>query len=499
LNVAISDTASQHYQLFIAGEWREGQANRRFDAINPYTGKAWASVAQAEAGDVAAAISAARETFERTWNRVSGYERSRLMLKLADLLEGDAPRMGRLESTDNGKIIRETQVQMVLAARQYRFFAGYADKLWGQQIPLDQRDVLDYSTREPFGVVALITAWNSPMGLLANKLAPALAAGNCVVVKPSEHASVTTLEFCRLIEAAGFPAGVVNVVCGAADVGRALVEGGVAKVSFTGSPAVGREIAAAAGRQLIPVTLELGGKSPNIIFEDANLERATVGALAGIFGATGQTCVAGSRLLVHRSVRDRIVDALAQRARAVRLGDPLDPATDMGTAANEPQFRRILNFIERAKAQGARLVSGGGAASGPGLEHGFFVQPTVFTDVSNDMELAQEEVFGPVLAVIAFDDEDEAVRLANDTRYGLAAGVWTESLPRALRVTRALQAGQVWVNTYRALAVQTPFGGFKESGFGREKGEQALNEYLASKNVMIDFSNVQRDPFAMRT
>lgn len=488
-----------HHCLYIAGQWCEGSGDRRFDAINPYTGRAWATVAQAEVEDVNNAIAAARETFERTWSRVNGYERGRMMMKLADLLQSDAERMGRLESTDNGKIIRETQVQMVLAARQYRFFAGYADKLWGQQIPLDQRDVFDYTTREPLGVVALITAWNSPMGLLANKLAPALAAGNCVVIKPSEHASVTTLEFCRLVEAAGFPPGVVNVVCGAAEVGRAMVEGGVAKVSFTGSPNVGREIAAAAGRRLVPVTLELGGKSPNIIFEDANLEHAAVGALAGIFGATGQTCVAGSRLLVQRSVHDRIVQILAERSRAVRLGDPLDPTTDMGTAANEPQFRRILGFIERARAEGARVVAGGGAAQGPGLEQGFFVEPTVFADVRNEMEIAQEEVFGPVLAVIPFDDEEQAIRIANATRYGLAAGVWTENLSRALRVTRALQAGQVWVNTYRALAVQTPFGGFKESGFGREKGEQALDEYLASKNVMIDFSNVQRDPFAMRT
>lgn len=498
MNPAV-DANLPHHHLYIAGRWREGSAGRRFDAINPYTGRPWATVAQAEVEDVNAAILAAREAFERTWSRVNGYERGRLMMKLADLLEADAERMGRLESTDNGKIIRETQPQMVLAARQYRFFAGYADKLWGRQIPLDQRDVLDYATREPLGVVGLITAWNSPMGLLANKLAPALAAGNCVVVKPSEHASVTTLEFCRFVERAGFPAGVVNVVCGAAEVGRALVEGGVAKVSFTGSAAVGREIAALAGRCLIPVTLELGGKSPNIIFEDANLERAAVGALAGIFGATGQTCVAGSRLLVQRTVHDRIVQALAERARAVRLGDPLDPSTDMGTAANEPQFRRILGFIERARSAGARLVSGGGAARGAGLERGFFVEPTVFADVRNEMEIAQEEVFGPVLAVIPFDDEEQAIQIANTTRYGLAAGVWTENLARALRVSRALRAGQVWVNTYRALAVQTPFGGFKDSGFGREKGEQALEEYLASKNVMIDFSGAQRDPFAIRS
>jgi aldehyde dehydrogenase (NAD+) len=488
-----------HYRLYIGGQWCEGGKARRFDAINPYIARAWATVAQAEAEDVNRAVTAAKEAFERSWSRVNGLERGRLMMKLADLLQSDAERMGRLESTDNGKIIRETQIQMVLAARQYRFFAGYADKLWGQQIPLDQRDVFDYATREPLGVVALITAWNSPMGLLANKLAPALAAGNCVVIKPSEHASVTTLEFCRFVEAAGFPAGVINVVCGASEIGRALVEGSVAKVSFTGSPAVGREIAAAAGRRLVPVTLELGGKSPNIIFEDANLEAATIGALAGIFGATGQTCVAGSRLLVQRSVHDRIVQTLSQRARAVRLGDPLDAATDMGTAANEPQFRRILGFIERARADGAHLMTGGAAARGPGLEHGFFVEPTVFTEVRNEMEIAQEEVFGPVLAVIPFNDEAEAIEIANATRYGLAAGVWTENLSRALRVTRALRVGQVWVNTYRALNVQTPFGGFKESGFGREKGQQALDEFLASKNVTIDFSNVQRDPFAIRT
>ena len=351
-----------HHLLHIAGQWREGRASRRFNAVNPYTALPWATIAQAEAEDVEAAIAAARDCFERTWSRVSGYERGRLMAKLADLLQADAERMGRLESTDNGKMIRETQIRWswrrgnTASSRVMRTSSGV------QQIPLDQRDVFDYATREPLGVVVLITAWNSPMGLLANKLAPALAAGNCVVIKPSEHASATTLEFCRFVEAAGFPPGVINVVCGAGEVGRALVEGGVAKISFTGSAAVGREIAAAAGRRLVPVTLELGGKSPNIIFEDANLEHAAMGALAGIFGATGQTCVAGSRLLVQRSVHDRIVERLGERARAVRLGDPLDPATDMGTAANEPQFRRILALIERACAEGARVVAGGDAA-----------------------------------------------------------------------------------------------------------------------------------------
>ncbi|GMV01140.1 MAG: aldehyde dehydrogenase [Burkholderiales bacterium] len=488
-----------HYPLYIDGSWRDGGDGRRFDAINPYTRAAWATVAEASAQDCADAIAAARRCFETTWSRTSGYERAKLINRLADLLEGDAQRMGELESTDNGKIIRETKPQMGFAARQYRFFAGFADKLFGAQIPLDQRDVFDYATLEPLGVVVLITAWNSPMGLLANKLAPALAAGNCVVVKPSEHASVTTLEFCRLAEAAGFPPGVINVVCGGAPVGQALVGGDIDKVSFTGSPAVGRAIAAQAGQNLKPVTLELGGKSPNIVFADANFDQAVVGALAGIFGAAGQTCIAGSRLLVERPIYARMVEALAARARTVRMGDPLDPATDMGTAANQPQFERILGFIAKAREEGAKLVAGGQPATGGGLERGFFVEPTIFADVDNAMHIARQEVFGPVLGIIPFEGEEEALRIANDSPYGLAAGVWTQNVSRVLRMTRAIRAGQIWVNTYRALVTQAPFGGFKDSGFGREKGEAALHEFLAPKNVMIDFSEAQRDPFAMRT
>lgn len=488
-----------HYPLFIDGRFVESQSGGKFETFNPYRRAPWATVAEADEADVAAAIAAARQAFDTTWRKTSGLQRGKLMMKLADLLEASAAHMGTLESTDNGKVIRETRPQMVFAARAYRFFAGYADKLWGSQIPLDRRDSFDYATREPLGVVALITAWNSPMGLLANKLAPALAAGNCVVIKPSEHASATTLEFCKLVQEAGFPPGVINVVCGAAAAGRALVGGAINKVSFTGSAGVARDIAAMAGRNLVPVTLELGGKSPNIIFEDADFDKAASGALAGIFAATGQTCVAGSRLLVQRGIHDRMVEKLAVRAQAIRMGNPLDESTEMGTAANEPQFRRILASIEAAQGEGARLVTGGSAATSGELAGGYFIQPTIFDNVTNNMRIARDEIFGPVLSVIVFDTEEEALAIANDSPYGLAAGIWTQSLPRTLRMARELQAGQVWVNTYRSLAVQAPFGGVKESGFGREKGEAALDEYLTSKNVMIDFSGEDSDPFAVKT
>ncbi len=387
---------------------------------------------------------------------------------------------------------------MLFAARQYRFFGGYADKLWGSQIPLDNRDVFDYVTREPLGVVALITAWNSPIGLLANKLAPALAAGNCAVIKPSEHASVTTLEFCKLVEEAGFPPGVVNVVTGAGETGRALVNQAVDKISFTGSAAVGAQIAMAAGKNLVPVVLELGGKSPHIIFEDADFDKALVGALAGIFAAAGQTCVAGSRLLVQRGISARLTNALKERAAKIKLGDPSDPVTEMGTAANEAQFRKILDFIEQAKKDGAHVAAGGCEAKSVGNGTGYFIEPTILTGVTNQMFVAREEIFGPVLSILEFDTEEEALAIANDTPYGLAAGVWTQNISRALRMTRELNAGQVWVNTYRQLAVQIPFGGMKKSGFGREKGEAALDEYLARKNVMINFSSQADDPFAIR-
>jgi len=487
------------YQLFIDGTWRNAADGATIPAINPYDQSVHAEVPVATAGDVEDAIAAARRAFDSVWSKTTPGERAKLLNRVADLLDANADRLALLETTDNGKVIRETHSQMGYAARIFRYYAGWADKMHGDVVPLDQKDTLDLAIRVPYGVVACVTAWNSPIAILTNTLPAALAAGNCVILKPSEHASTTTLEVAKLCEQAGFPAGVVQVVTGAGDVGAALTGSTlVDKISFTGSPGVGRKIAAVAGGNLKPVTMELGGKSPNIVFDDADFDRALVGALAGIFGATGQTCIAGSRLLVQRGIYDRMVEGLAERAAQIRMGDPRLPETEMGTAANEPQFTKILSFIDAAKHDGARLVAGGGRAEGPGLDKGFFIQPTIFADVRNDMKVAAEEIFGPVLSIIPFTDEEEAVQIANDTSYGLASGVWSENISRCMRMMRAINSGVVWVNTYRVAAPQAPFGGMKDSGFGRVRGEAGILEFTQTKNVFIDFSGDRRDPFSMK-
>ena len=489
---------AERYQLFIDGTWRDALGGQSIPAINPYNQEIHAHIAIASPADVDEAVQAARRAAS-AWGKATPGARAALMNRLADLIDADATRLALLETTDNGKVIRETSNQMGYAANLFRYYAAWADKVTGDVVPLNQADTAGMALREPFGVVACVTAWNSPVAILCNTMPAALAAGNCVIAKPSEHASVTTLEIARLVEQAGFPAGVFQVLTGAGETGAALTaHPGIDKISFTGSPGVGRAIAQAGAANLKPVCLELGGKSPNIVFDDCDFERALIGALAGIFGATGQTCIAGSRLLVQRGVYERMVEGLAARAGQIRMGDPRLPETEMGTAANEPQFNKILSFIEAAKGDGARLVAGGGRADGPGLEKGFFVQPTIFADVRNDMTVAAEEIFGPVLSIIPFDEEEEAVQIANDTPYGLASGVWSQNIDRCMRMMRAIRSGVVWVNTYRVAAPQLPFGGMKDSGYGRVRGHAGILEWLQTKTVFIDYSGDRRDPFSMK-
>lgn len=484
-------------RMLIGGERVAAEGGRTLPALNPYSGEQQGEIPDASAADVRAAIDTARSTFDATWRDIRGAERARLLHALADQYERRADELGALETSDTGKLLTETTNQARFAAANYRFFAGYADKLYGRTIPLDRPLTFDYTRRHPVGVAALITAWNSPMQLLANKLAPALAAGCTVVIKPSEHASLTTLALAEMVEAAGFPPGVINIVTGGAECGIALTSApDLDRISFTGSVPTGQAIAATAARTLVPVTLELGGKSPNIVFEDADLDRAVTGALMGIFSAGGQTCIAGSRLLVQRSVHDAFVARVAARADRIRLGNPMDTRTQMGPVANRPQWDRITSVIEDGIASGAQRIAGGEVGGAPELSRGLFIRPTVFAGVSNDSVLASNEIFGPVLSVIPFEDEDEAVAIANASEYGLASGVWTQSLSRAHRVADRLVAGTVWVNTYRISAAGAPFGGVKKSGHGRERGEEALDEYLRTTNVLIDLAPELADPFA---
>lgn len=487
----------QRYEMFIDGESRKPGAGEWFPTDNPYLGTPWAEIAKGTAEDVDDAVRAAHRALHTgPWAELTASARGSLLRRLGDTVAANARRLAETKVRDNGKLFTEMHGQLNYVPQWFHYYGGLADKIEGAVPPLDKKGYFAYTKKEPVGVVAVITPWNSPLLLLAWKVAPALAAGCTVVVKPSEFTSASALELARLFHEAGLPPGVFNVVTGfGQDVGAALVEHPlVRKVSFTGSDATGRLINQAAARDFKHVSLELGGKSPNIVFADADLGAAVNGAVSGIFAATGQTCIAGSRLLVQQSVHDEVVGRLVDLARTARMGDPMDETIQVGPITTPAQYAKVLEYIDMAQHEGARLALGG-KASGVG---GRFVEPTVFTGVRNSMRIAQEEVFGPVLVVIPFQDEDEAVTLANDSRYGLGAGVWTSDIGRAFRMADRIRSGTVWVNTYRAVSYLTPFGGFKDSGIGRENGIGAVTAYLEDKSVWINTGAATGNPFVLR-
>jgi aldehyde dehydrogenase (NAD+) len=489
------------YKVFIDGRWTDSASGEYFESDNPFTAEPWALIPRCTADDVDRAVRAAHKAFTSgAWPKLTASQRGALLRRLGDLVAERAAFLAEIEVRDNGKLLAEMSAQTAYVPQWYYYYGGLADKIEGAVIPIDKPDTFNYTRYEPLGVVAAIVPWNSPLLLTTWKLAPALAAGNTVVIKPSEYTSASALEFMKLVEQAGFPSGVVNVVTGfGADVGTPLVEHPlVRKIAFTGSDATGQRIYESAARGMKRVTMELGGKSPNIVFDDADLDNAVKGAISGIFAATGQTCIAGSRLLVQESIHDQFVEKLVRFAKTAKMGNPMSLETQIGPVTNKPQFEKILKYIDVAKGERAELVLGGARASRPECGTGWFVEPTIFTGVDNRMRIAQEEVFGPVLAVIPFKDEDEAVAIGNDVVYGLAAGVWTGSIRRALSMADRLQAGTIWVNTYRAVSYMSPFGGYKRSGFGRESGQEMIKEYLQTKSVWISTAADVPNPFIQR-
>jgi aldehyde dehydrogenase (NAD+) len=483
-------------RLYIGGEWVQPHSARAIASIDPATETVWAEVAEADDTDIDRAVAAAKTAMAGPWrNKVTATQRGLLLYKLAELIKRDTVKLAELETRDNGKPLRDTISEVQRAIDWLTYFAGAADKIQGEQIPF-KPDALAYTRREPVGVVGAILPWNSPILLYAWKIGPALAAGNAMVLKPAEQTPVTALEIAKLVQEAGFPAGVFNVVPGyGGTAGAALAKHtGVNKMSFTGSYATAQKIMALASVNLKRCTFECGGKSPHIIFADADLDRALTVAVHSAFRSTGQSCSLGSRLFLQRSIYNEFIEKVAARSRRIRIGAPLDKKTHIGPQTSAEQLAKTESYIALGRQEGARLIAGGGRPKG--LDRGYYIEPTIFADVDNRSRLAQEEIFGPVLAAIPFDTEEEVLRLANDVNYGLVAGLWTSDVSRAHRVAGQLEAGLVTVNTFRSTHWMLPYGGYKLSGIGRENGLEALHAFTELKTIVIDFeANAAPDPF----
>ena len=490
--------ALKSYHYYAGNEWHEPASRTWFDSFDPTEGEVWACIPRCNTEDVDYAVQTAHAAFE-PWRTLLPSARGNMVRKLGDALVRNADRLGEIETRDNGKkTIDITPGLKGWLADSFYYYAGLCDKLEGSVIPVDTPGILNYTKQEPFGAVACITAWNSPLGVAIVKIAPALAAGNTVVIKPSEHASASTLAMMDAFEEAELPPGVLNVVTGFGDeTGSSLISHPLIRlVSFTGGVTGGSAAAMAASGQVKPIIMELGGKSPQIVLADADLELAVNGIAAGIFPVSGQTCIAGSRLLVQREIHDEVVDRLCKVVSPARLGHPKHADTQIGPIANEPHFKRILENIDNAKSGGAKLILGGNAVQPESAPNGWFVEPTIFTGVTPDMPLAREEVFGPLLAVIPFGNEEDAIRLANDSKFGLAAGVWTRDSARGIRMAERISAGTVYINNYFNATTQSPVGGYKQSGYGRESGIEGMKAFLQTKSVWLATEPNQPNPFA---